>query len=163
MTLLIRLFLYKQGCCATVTCFDVMFLPAVEHHQPSGWDLPAPSGHTWRQHHDANTDHITYRFECFTFSSFLWKVRCDHLVHMRSYPPPRFSPCCPSADETIIWIHCWQMHWISTYYKYPCSIKAFATSPGRLFNVDCSDRILISLVKDPFEFFFFFKLLLLSL
>lgn len=85
---------------------SLCFLPAVEHHQPSGWDLPAHSGHTWRQHHDANAVHVTHRCESFAISPFLWAIKRVHVPrradHWGSYPPPLLlSRRAPSADVTV--------------------------------------------------------------
>lgn len=126
-----------------------MFLPAVEHHQPSGWDLPAPSGHTWRQHHDANTDHITYRFECFTFSSFLWKVTWSTGGHIRLLGShPALLQLMKLSYEFTADI-C-SGYWLTI--NIPAVSKHLQPLFGRLFNVLLSRQYFDSLA---FEFIIF--------
>lgn len=61
-----------------IVVFVCVFFPP-EHHQPSGWDLPAPSGHSSGEH-DANTDNTTPRYICPPKMCQTFKSNSCHLL-----------------------------------------------------------------------------------
>lgn len=54
----------------------LLFVFLIEHHQPCGWDLPAPSRRPCSRHHNAHTGHTTHRYHLHTFRCIMPQCIC---------------------------------------------------------------------------------------